>query len=456
MKKAKRERKNEIDMLHGPLFKKMVLFALPLAASSILQQLFNLADTAIVGRFAGSEAMAAVGGNVPIINLLVSLFVGISIGANVVIGRFIGEGKQERISDAVHTVILLAFISGILLMAVGLAASGALLRITGVPDNVMGLARLYLRIYFFATPFILIFNYAAAILRSKGDSRRPLYILMAAGVINVGLNLLFVIVFNMSVAGVALATLISNCISCIIVLILLTKEDAPFRLNLKALRLNGKIVKEVLRIGIPAGLQGVVFSFSNTIIQSGINSLGSDVIAGNAAAVNFESICYFAINSFNQTCVTFTSQNYGAGNARRCNKVFLESLAAGMVFCCVLNEGFALFHEPLLALFTTETAVLAVGRIRMLHVLTVQWIAGSYEIAGSALRGMGYSLTPTLITIFGTCVLRILWVYAVFPRHRTYEMLLLTYPITWVVTGIAVLVVYFIIRKKAYAGFAAK
>ena len=265
-----KRRANEIDMLHGPLLKKMVLFALPLMASSVLQLLFNMTDTAVVGQFAGAQAMAAVGGNSALINLLVSLFVGLSVGANVVIARLIGQRREERIAQAVYTTTVVAVASGLLLLVLGLVFAEPLLRITGVPDDIMDLAKLYLRIYFFATPFITVYNFLASILRSKGDSRRPLYILVFSGFINVGLNLVLVIVFQLSVAGVAIATLVSNAISCGIIIWLMRREEGPFRLRVKGMHLDRTIIKEIIKIGVPAGLQGMVFSFSNTVIQTGI------------------------------------------------------------------------------------------------------------------------------------------------------------------------------------------
>lgn len=441
-------------MLHGPILKKMILFALPLAASSILQMLFNMADTAVVGRFAGSRAMAAVGGNGPLINLLVSLFIGLSVGVNVVVARFIGQKNSGKIHSAVHTTVLLALICGVILMAAGLLLAKPLLEITGVPESIMGLAELYLRIYFLGTPFTVLYNFCASILRSKGDSKRPLYILMLTGCINVALNLVFVILFHLSVAGVAIATMIANMISSLLVIFILTREKEPFRLRRKDLLLDRSIVRDIVRIGVPAGLQGMVFSFSNTVIQSGINSLGPDVIAGSAAALNFEGIGYFGINAFSQAGTTFTGQNFGAGDVVRCRKVFTRALVCGMLCCLALNMICILFQDPLLGLFTTETAVIRVGKVRMMRVLAFQWLAATYEVSGSILRGMGYSMVPTILTVFGTCVIRIIWVFTVFQSWHTFAGLVAVYPVSWALTGFMVMGAYFLIRRKVFAKMA--
>lgn len=443
-----RQQKNEIDMLHGPLLRKMVLFALPLAAGSILQMVFNLADTAVVGRFAGSTAMAAVGGNGAIINLLVSVFIGLSIGSNVAIARAIGQKKSERIKSGTQTTIALSIASGIFLMIIGLILASWLLTITGVPKNVMPEAILYLRIYFLGTPFLVVYNFGAAILRSRGDSKRPLYILILTGCINVALNLILVIIFNLGVAGVGIATLIANIINMVLILWILVREEEPYKLNLRNLYFDRKMVKEILIIGLPSGLQGAVFSFSNTVIQSAINSFGAATIAGSSAALSFEGIGYFGLNSFVNTATTFTGQNYGAGEHLRCKKIFTRALICGALVTLILNYVAIIFRQPLLSLFSTEAAVISVASQRFMRVLSFQWIASSYEISGACLRGMGYSMLPTTLVVFGTCILRLLWVALVFPKFHSFEYLMLVYPVTWVVTGIITLIAYFIIVKK--------
>lgn len=440
--------KNDIDMLSGPLLKRMILFALPLAIGSILQVVFNMTDTAVVGRFAGAKAMAAVGGNTAIINLLVSLFIGLSIGANVVIARAIGEKREERIKAGIQTTIALSIVGGLLLMVIGICLSGFLLEITGVPNDVMSDAKLYLIIYFIGTPFLVIYNFGASILRSRGDSKRPLYILIFTGCLNVILNLVLVIIFKLGVAGVGIATLVSNIVNMIVMIYILEKEPWPYKVCLKELYFDKKVVIDILKIGIPSGLQGMVFSFSNTVIQSSINSFGSTYIAGSTAAFNFEAVGYFGINSFANAATTFTGQNFGAGNYKRCRKIFWEAVLCGAIVTGVLNGIGIIFREPLIGLFTTEVAVLAVAKVRFLYVLSLQWIAASYEISGACLRGMGYSMTPTLIAIIGTCGFRLLWVAFVFPQFNTFESLIAVYPITWIITGITTVMAYFIITRR--------
>ena len=312
---------NEIDMLHGPLLMKILVFSLPLAASSVLQQLFNSIDVAVVGHFASSQALAAVGSNGPVISLLINLFLGVSMGANVIISNHIGQNDEEGIQKAVSTAFTTAIVSGLILMCLGVAAAKPILTIMGTPDDVLTLAATYLRIYFLGIPFFLIFNFGAAILRSMGDTKRPLYILVIAGIVNTVLNLFFVIVLKMSVAGVAVATGIANLVSALLIIRLLCKEKAPFRLHLNKIGVVWSELKRMLMIGIPAGLQGMVFSFSNVLLQTAINGYGSDAIAGSAAALNFEYYCYFVIAAFNGAAISFIGQNYGAGNKERVKRI---------------------------------------------------------------------------------------------------------------------------------------
>ena len=454
-KKEKAPKRYEIDMLEGPLAGKILAFALPLAATSVLQQMFNMADTAIVGRFAGPEAMAAVGSNTPLINLIISLFVGMATGANVVIARLIGRREYDRIGSAVHTIITLAIISGVFLQILGFILSKPLLEMVGVPEDILPLAMLYFRILFLGAPLMLLYNFGAAILRSRGDSKRPLYALTFSGVINVLLNMLLVIVFHLSVAGVAIATVVSNLVTTVIILIILAKEEAPYTLSLRKLRVDTGILKDVLFIGIPAGLQGMVFSIANTTIQSAINGLGSVYMAGNAASVSFDGLSYYVMNAFSQAAATFVSQNYGGRKPDRCKKVFWITMGMAVLSSTVLNILFVVFGHPLLSLFTVSEEVIRIGMIRMTHVLIFQTLVCTYELGAANMRGLGYSLTPTLLIVFGTCILRILWVLYVFPQYGTYEMLVIVFPISWVVTGAMVLGAYFIVRRKAFAKIAA-
>ena len=436
-------------MLNGPLAGPIILFALPLALSSMLQQLFNAADTAVVGRFASSQAMAAVGSNSSVINLVVALFVGLSVGTNVVIASLIGRGRKEEIPTAVHTAVVVALISGVLLLFVGIGIARPMLTLMNTPEDVLDLAVLYLRIYFLGMPFIMLYNFGAAILRSKGDSTRPVYALICGGVLNVLLNLLLVIVFHLHVIGVASATVTSNVVSSFLVMWFLLHEEDEFRLNPKNLQIHRGYLMQMFRIGLPAGLQGVVFSLSNTVIQSGVNSFGSSASAGSAAALNFEIIAYYIVNSFNQATVTFTSQNYAAGKYDRVKKVFRLAILFTVIGAGTLDFLFIAGRHFTLSLFTTDPEVFKYAVIRFTHILAFQWMVSSYEISGSAMRGMGYSMTPTVITIFGTCVFRIFWVLTLFPRHRDFGFLLYVYPASWLITGSLVLLAYFLVCRKA-------
>ena len=436
-------------MLNGPLAGPIILFALPLALSSMLQQLFNAADTAVVGRFASSQAMAAVGSNSSVINLVVALFVGLSVGTNVVIASLIGRGRKDEIPTAVHTAVVVALISGVLLLFVGIGIARPMLTLMNTPEDVLDLAVLYLRIYFLGMPFIMLYNFGAAILRSKGDSTRPVYALICGGVLNVLLNLLLVIVFHLHVIGVASATVTSNVVSSFLVMWFLLHEEDEFRLNPKNLQIHRGYLMQMIRIGLPAGLQGVVFSLSNTVIQSGVNSFGASASAGSAAALNFEIIAYYIVNSFNQATVTFTSQNYAAGKYDRVKKVFRLAILFTVIGAGTLDFLFIAGRHFTLSLFTTDPEVFKYAVIRFTHILAFQWMVSSYEISGSAMRGMGYSMTPTVITIFGTCVFRIFWVLTLFPRHRDFGFLLYVYPASWLITGFMVLLAYFLVCRKA-------
>lgn len=432
----------KVDMLNGPLFMKILIFALPLAASSLLQQLFNSVDVAVVGRFASSKALAAVGSNAPVISLLINLFIGISMGANVVISNHLGQRDDQSIRHAISTVTLVAVISGLLLMCIGIGVARPILELMDTPADVLDMAVLYLRIYFIGIPFFLIFNFGAAILRSVGDTRRPLYILVVAGIINTVLNLIFVIGCGMSVEGVAIATAVANVVSAAWIIRLLRKEPGALQLQFKHLRIYKKELKRMLQIGVPAGLQGMVFSISNVIVQSAINGYGSAAIAGSAAAVNFEYYCYYIIVACNGAAISFIGQNYGARKYDRVRHIYRICLLMGLVGCFIANALFTWQHEFFLSFFTTDPEVIRYGAIRMEGVLLFQFIACSYEVTGSALRGMGESMLPTIMTVFGTCVLRIIWVFAVLPHYTGFAHLMQVYPLSWVLTGTMVIIAY--------------
>ena len=442
----------KIEMLNGPLAPSIIAFALPIAASSLLQQLFNSVDLAVVGHFAQDEALAtaAVGCNSSVINLIVNLFVGISVGANVAVSSALGQGNGKRASSAIHSSMTIALASGVALLFVTLAVARPILTLMDTPPEVLPMAVEYLRIYAIGMPFIMVYNFASAILRSLGDTKRPLYCLTLAGIINAVLNLFLVIVFHLDVAGVAIATVISNVVSSTLVVIFLMREKGEARLELRKLGINRNDLSRILRIGLPAGLQSVVFSLSNVIIQSNLNGLGATVVAGSAAGQNYESFSYFIVSAFAQATVTFTSQNFAAGRYRRCLKVFRTCLAYAMCSVAVVGWLFIWQRDFFASLFTGDPDVAYYAGQRMIMALALYFLLPTYEIAGSALRGMGYSLTPALMTVVGTCLLRIIWVLAVFPVFGTFESLLAVYPVSWAVTGVAVVTSYFVLRGKAF------
>lgn len=446
----KEKKANSMDMIHGSLWNKILLFALPLAASSILQQLFNSVDTAVVGRFASSQALAAVGSNSSLISLMINLFLGVSLGSNVVIAHYIGQGSEKNIKAAVHTAMLVAVLCGFFVLLFGQVIARPVLLLMGTPEDVIDLAVLYLRIYLLGMPCIMLYDFGASILRSTGDSKRPLYALIAAGIINTILNLILVIGFGMGVSGVAIATVISNMVSSGIVLHILLHEQEPIRVELKQLSIVPKELKKILVIGIPAGLQGMMFSIANVCIQSAINSFGSNAIAGSAAALNFEFFAYFIVNAFAQTTVTFTSQNYGAGEVGRCKKIFCLNMVFSLIFCGMLSAVFVLGRGFFLRLYTTDEAVLVFAAQRLLIATTLELLTSTYEISAGAMRGLGHSLLPAIITCVGSCLLRLVWIATACRLVHDFGLLMIIYPISWVITGTAMLTAYFCIRKKCF------
>lgn len=451
MEKIRKKQTGQMDMLNGPLTSKIILFALPLAASSILQQLFNAADVAVVGRFAGNQALAAVGGNSSVINLLVNLFVGFSVGANVVIARYIGEGKSEKIQRTVHTVISMALICGLILAFLGNVVAAPLLKLMNTPAEVLPLATVYLKIYFGGMPFFMLYNFGSAILRSIGDTQKPLYCLIVSGIINVGLNLLLVIVFQLSVVGVAVATVTANGVSAGMILFFLVKSKESICVDLKKLTLCREEMVKIIKIGAPAGLQGMVFSFSNVCIQSAINGFGTDAIAGSAAALNYEFFTYFVTSAFTQAAVTFTSQNYGARQYERCKRVWRISAVLGVCGTGLLSVLFVTGRSLFLGIFAADAAAVAFGAARMLHIQIFSFMPPLYEVTGGVLRGMGYSMTPAVLTMFGSCAVRIIWIYTVFAWKPTLAVLFWVYPFSWIITITLVVGAYFFIGRKALA-----
>ena len=431
-------------MLSGPLARPMIMFALPLIASGILQQSFNSVDVAVVGRFTGSHALAAVGSNGPVISLIVNMFIGLAVGVNVVIAKCIGQRNGAGVRAAVAATAQLGGAGGILLLAIGLLVSRPILELLGTPDEVLDQAVLYLRVYSLGMPFMVIYNFGAAVLRSVGDTRRPFYSLVVAGCVNVGLNFLLVAGFGMGVTGVAWGTVISNVVNAGIITVILVREKGDIHLDLRSIfaRPDFGQLGKIAGIGFPAGLQGTVFAFSNVFILSAINTFGADGAAGSATAINFEVYCYFVINAFGQTAVAFTGQNFGAGNMDRCRRVFHLSLLMSFVSAVVLNVGLVLFREQAIAIFTSDAGVVRFAAERMVTVLLFQGIACYYEMAGASMRGLGYSMTPALITIFGTCVLRLLWVWCFHGFNGEFTHLMMVYPVSWTLTDVAMFVAY--------------
>lgn len=440
--------KQTMKMTEGSLADKIFFFALPLAASSILQQLFNSADVAVVGNFAGSNALGAVGANGSVINLLVNTFVGISIGSNVVIATLIGQNKEKKAKQAVHTSMLFAVILGVILMAFGLLIAPQLLRLMATPSNILSLAVLYLRIYFLGVPFIVLYNFEAAILRSRGETRLPLIALSIAGVINVILNLVFVVGLGMSVDGVAYATVISNIFSSLFLLIYLTHDTTITHFTFKQCHIHKDLLLHILKIGIPSGMQGALFSISNVIIQSQLNQFGSYAIAGSAAALNFEILSYYFFEGFGQAAITFVGQNYGAGKMDRCHQVLKYCWMEANVVTIVSTILFVAFARPLASIFSSDPHVLDYAVRRMYILITFEILNMSIEILSGAMRGFGYAIVPTLVAVFGICVSRIIWVFTIAKMIHSYEVLLYCYPVSWLLTSIASLIAYKYLTRK--------
>ena len=445
------KKSKEMDMLNGGLAGKLIIFAIPLAFSSILQQLFNSADVAVVGRFAGDRALAAVGSCVALVGIFVNLLVGMSVGPNAALATLIGQKKRERISGMLHTILTFGAVLGFLLMLIGMLSAKVVLEASGTPKSVMDEALLYIRIYFISLPFMTIYNFGSAILRSYGDSKRPMYYLLASGIVNVILNLFLVICFHLGVAGVAIATVISNVLSASLVIHHLCKKEDEFQFCFSKMHINKKELSKVLAIGIPAGIQGAIFSVSNVFIQSGINSFGEDAIAGSSLALNFEYFTYDIAAAFAQAAVTFTSQNFGAGNLKRCKRVFWLCLLFGMGFTEILSIVFMIWDDFFVSIYTTSAGVAAFGLIRMHRVCSLEGITATYEVESAALRGMGKSLEPSVITILGTVVFRMIWLVTVFKLVPTFEMLMNVYVASWIFTGGAIMIVYLWHMRKLEA-----
>ena len=446
----------EMDMLHGGLAGKLILFAIPLAFSSILQQLFNSADVAVVGRFAGSAALAAVGSCVALVGIFVNLIVGLSVGPNAALANLIGQGQRERISGMVHTILTFGIALGVVLMGLGFLTARTVLEASGTPESVINEALLYIRIYFIGVPFMTIYNFGAAILRSYGDTKRPMCYLIISGTVNVVLNLVFVIGFDLGVEGVAISTSVSNMLSTAMVLTHLYRKEDEFQFRFHKMCVIWKDLKRILMIGIPAGIQGAIFSVSNVFIQSGINTFGEDAIAGSSLALNFEYFTYDIGSAFAQAAVTFTSQNFGAVNLKRCKKIFWLCLIFGVGFTEILSIIFMIWDDFFVSIYTISDAVAVYGLIRMHHVCSMEGLTATYEVESAALRGMGKSLEPSIITILGTVVFRMIWMATVFKWIPTYDMLMNVYISSWVFTGGLIFIVYVMHMRKMEKQFAKK
>ncbi len=438
----------DIDMLHGTLWDKIILFALPLSLTGFMQQLLNAADVAVLGQFVGKNAMAAVGNNTSLIGLLVNLFMGLSLGANVVIAQCIGAKKLDRVHDAVHTSFLLALIVGLFLLGIAEMVVNPVFEWLEVPPEVAPMAETYLRIYAIGLPVISIYNFEAAIFRSRGDTRTPLVALTIASFLNIALNLIFVINFNWGVDGVAWATVIANSVSALILMLGLMKDDGLIHLNLRELKIEKSCLKETVRIGLPAGIQGMVFSLSNLLIQAAINSLGADAMAASAAAFTIEINVFCLTMGFGQAATTFVSQNYGAGNLQRCKDVTKVSLQLNIFLMLILSAAILYFAEPLIQFFNEDPAVVELGITRLWFIIAPEIISVVMEIISGTLRGYGISLAPAIITLVFVCGIRITWVFTIFVEYPTYAALMAVYGISWFFTMIFLIVAYFFYVKR--------
>lgn len=443
-------RKYEIDMCSGNIIGKMLVFALPLMISSILQLLFNAADVIVVGRFVGDNSLAAVGSTGSLVNLLTNVFLGLSVGANVMVARYKGAGRDDETSRTVHTAITLALLSGMILTIVGCLGARQILTWMGSPTEVIGLSALYLRIYFLGMIPSMLYNFGAAILRSVGDTRRPLYYLFGAGIINVILNLIFVINLHMDVAGVALATILSQTVSAVLVIRCLTREKGNIRLEFRKLGIDRQIVKSILRIGLPSGFQGMLFSMSNVIIQSSVNSFGATIVAANSAAANIEGFVWVSMNAFHQAAITFTGQNYGAGKMKRIPLVMRDALICVILTGVILGRSVYFFGTELMSMYTTSTEVASLGLER------IKWVCGLYALCGmmdvmvGILRGIGYSVLPMIVSLIGACGLRIIWIFTLFRTEMFHKPMYLyvTYPVSWGITFLMHVVCFCVVWKR--------
>lgn len=450
MSTQQKKSKYEIDMCNGSILDKLISFSIPLMLSGILQLLFNAVDIIVVGRFTGSEALAAVGSTTALINVFVNFFIGISLGSNVLAARFYAAGKDQEMSETVHTAITLALISGVVMGIVGVVSAKGALQLMDTPDNVLNLSTLYMRIYFVGMPFFMLYNYGAAILRAVGDTKRPLMFLIVSGATNVVLNLILVIRFHMGVAGVAIATVISQGISCVLVLRCLYYSEGSYQLRFSKLGMKARYVKQIFQVGVPAGIQSTIINFSNVLLQSSVNSFGSVAMAGYTAANNILGFLYVSVNSITQACMSFTSQNYGVRKFKRMDKILMECLGLTMVVALVLGGGSYLFGSELMHIYTKSADVVACGTDIMLYTTVTYFLCGIMDLFPGALRGMGHSAVPMILSVIGTVGTRIVWIYWVFPQHRALDFLFISYPVSWILTIIMQVICFYFVRKKVH------
>lgn len=440
----------EIDMCNGTVLDKLISFSIPLMLSSILQLLFNAVDIIVVGRFSGSRALAAVGSTTALINVFTNLFIGVSLGANVLAARFYATKQEKQMSETVHTAITFALSSGLVMVFVGLFFSKAALTLMDTPSDVIGQSTLYMRIYFAGMPFFMLYNYGAAVLRAVGDTKRPLFFLVIAGITNALLNLFLVIVLHLGVAGVAIATVIAQMISCILVLRCLYQSDSSYQLRFSKLTLKWGYLRQIFQVGIPAGIQSTVINFSNVLLQSSVNSFGSTAMAGYTAANNIFGFLYATANSVTQACMSFTSQNFGAGKWKRMDKVLRNCILLSVILSLILGGGSYLFGPELLRIYTSDPKVIQCGMEVLLYTTVTYFMCGLMDLFPGALRGMGHSAVPMLLSIIGTVGTRILWIFLVFPKHRSLDILFISYPASWLITIILQVICYLFVRKRVH------
>lgn len=450
MSTQQKKSKYEIDMCNGSILDKLISFSIPLMLSGILQLLFNAVDIIVVGRFTGSEALAAVGSTTALINVFVNFFIGISLGSNVLAARFYAAGKDKEMSETVHTAITLALISGIVMEIVGVVSAKGALQLMDTPDNVLDLSTLYMRIYFVGMPFFMLYNYGAAILRAVGDTKRPLMFLIVSGATNVVLNLILVIRFRLGVAGVAIATVISQGISCVLVLRCLYYSEGSYQLRFSKLGMKARYVKQIFQVGVPAGIQSTIINFSNVLLQSSVNSFGSVAMAGYTAANNILGFLYVSVNSITQACMSFTSQNYGVRKFKRMDRILLECLGLTVTVSLIFGGGSYLFGSELMHIYTKSADVVACGTDIMLYTTVTYFLCGIMDLFPGALRGMGHSAVPMILSVVGTVGTRIVWIYWVFPQHRALDFLFISYPVSWILTIVMQVICFYFVRKRVH------